>query len=396
MAYITQSNLRDITYRYKLPETLTGQLYKKKIDFFNKNDRKRLLLIRKLIDNTSKLMIGSWKEIKPKTSKDLVFESNPSYHFSMSCELLNKDYENFYIPKEILEKGDEKINEFKKWFKSTKHLLDGKVDVFEYRWHNKWNFHVNVKKIYIENSGVSMFENQSIKQIEAEINFLLKEAQHLTDNYPAVIKKYGKFAKQNLSRKAVKDNDTGMNDKEIREILLKLEFDVKDPLKQLLVNWYRAKQSPELKFDGKILDQLGFKACPRCASAGYVNKDKQKKVEKEVFERSLVNQKNPRIPSHEITRGLVSRNLSVIEMAAIRNMTATTIVNHLEKISIDFGTELIEYLRPTKEVLTLVAGAIHLTKGVKRSEIFEFLESRIDYTQINLALIFLGSEHKAN
>ena len=40
-----------------------------------------------------------------------------------------------------------------------------------------------------------MFENQSIKQIEAEIDFLLKEAQHLTDNYPAVIKKYGKFAK---------------------------------------------------------------------------------------------------------------------------------------------------------------------------------------------------------
>lgn len=396
MAYITQSNLRDITYRYKLPEILTGQLYKKKIDLFNKNDRKRLLLIRKLIGNTSELMTGSWKKIKPNTSKDLVFESNPSYHFSMSCELLHKDYENFYIPIEILEKGDEKINEFKQWFKSTKHLLDGKVEIFEYRWQKKWNFQVNVKKIYVENSGVSIFENQSIKQIEAEIDFLLKEAQHVTDNYPTVIKKYGKFAKQNLSRKVVKDNDTGISDREIREILLKLEFDVKNPLKQLLVNWYRAKQNPELKFDGKILDQLGFKACPRCASAGFVHEDIQKEVENEVCERSLVNQKNPRIPSHEITRDLVSRKLSIIEMASIRNMTATTIVNHLEKISIDFGTELIEYLRPTKEVLTLVAGAIHLTKGVKRSEIFEFLDNKIDYTQINLALIFLSYEHKTN
>lgn len=266
MAYITQSNLRDITYRYKLPEILTGQLYKKQIDLFNKNDRKRLLLIRKLIDNTSELMTGSWKEIKPNTSKDLVFESNPSYHFSMSCELLHKDYENFYIPIEILEKGDEKINEFKKWFKSTKHLLDGKVEIFEYRWQKKWNFQVNVKKIYVENSGVSMFENQSIKQIEAEIDFLLKEAQHLTDNYPKVIKKYGKFAKQNLSKKAFKDNDTGISDREILEILLKLEFDVKNPLKQLLVNWYRAKQNPELNFDAKILDQLGFKSCPVCSS----------------------------------------------------------------------------------------------------------------------------------
>ena len=266
MAYITQSNLRDITYRYKLPETLTGQLYKKKIDFFNKNDRKRLLLIRKLIDNTSKLMIGSWKEIKPKTSKDLVFESNPSYHFSMSCELLNKDYENFYIPKEILVKGDEEINEFKKWFKSTKHLLDGKVDVFEYRWHNKWNFHVNVKKIYIENSGVSIFENQSIKQIEAEIDFLLKEAQDLTVNYPDIIKKYGKFAKEGLSRKTYTKNDTGFSDLEIREVLLKLEMEIKNPLRRLLVNWYRAKQNPELNFDAKILDQLGFKSCPVCSS----------------------------------------------------------------------------------------------------------------------------------
>ena len=273
MAYITQSNLRDITYRYKLPEILTGQLYKKKIDLFNKNDRKRLLLIRKLIDNTSELMTGSWKEIIPNTSKDLVFESNPSYHFSMSCELLHKDYENFYIPIEILEKGDKKINEFKKWFKSTKHLLDGKVEIFEYRWQKKWNFQVNVKKIYVENSGVTIFENQSIKQIEAEIDFLLKEAQHLTDSYPTVIRKYGKFAKQNLSRKVFKDNDTGISGKEIREILLKLEFDVKNPLKKLLVNWYRAKQNPELKFDGKLLDQLGFKACSVCSSKHRIDKN---------------------------------------------------------------------------------------------------------------------------
>ena len=199
-----------------------------------------------------------------------------------------------------------------------------------------------------------------------------------------------------MSRKAVKDNDTGINDKEIREILLKLEFDVKDPLKQLLVNWYRAKQNPELKFDGKILDQLGFKACPRCASAGFVHKDKQKKVEKEVFERSLVNQKNPRIPSHEITRDLVSRNLSIMEMASIRDMTATTIVNHIEKISIDFGIELVEYLKPSKEVLTQIAGAMHLTNSVSKKEIFEFLDRKVDYNQISLAMIFLSLEHKTN
>jgi hypothetical protein len=266
MAFITQSNLRDITYRYKLPETLKGQLYKKKIDFFNKNDRNRLLLIRKLIDNTSKLMTGSWKEIKPKNSRDLVFESNPSCHFSMSCELLNNDYENFYIPKEILDKGDEKTNEFKKWFKSNKHLLDGKADVFEYRWRAKWNFSVNVKKIYIENSGISMFENISIKQVETNIDFLLKEAQELIDTYPAIIKKYGKFAKESLSRKTYTNNDTVFSDLEIREVLLKLEIEIKEPLRRLLVNWYRAKQNPELNFDIKILDQLGFKSCPVCSS----------------------------------------------------------------------------------------------------------------------------------
>lgn len=59
-----------------------------------------------------------------------------------------------------------------------------------------------------------------------------------------------------------------------------------------------------------------------------------------------------------------------IEMAVVRNLNVKTIVNHLESISINYGVELIEYLRPTKEVLTQVAGAMHLTKGVKRSDIF--------------------------
>lgn len=57
-------------------------------------------------------------------------------------------------------------------------------------------------------------------------------------------------------------------------------------------------------------------------------------------------------------------------MAVVRNLNVKTIVNHLESISINYGVELIEYLRPTKEVLTQVAGAMHLTKGVKRSDIF--------------------------
>jgi superfamily II DNA helicase RecQ len=295
-------------------------------------------------------MTGSWKEIKPKTSKDLVFESNPSYHFSMSCELLNKDYENFYIPKEILEKGDGKINEFKKWFKSTKHLLDGKVDVFEYRWHNKWNFHVNVKKIYIENSGVSIFENQSVKQIETEIDFLLKAAQDLTVNYPAIIKKYGKFAKESLSRKTYTKNDTGFSDLEIREVLLKLEIEIKDPLRRLLVNWYRTKQNPELNFDAKILDQLGFKSCPVCSSK---IKTEKYVVESQDTTELLFNEL--RKLRYEISKGspaylvFSDKTLREISLKAPTTLDEFARINGVGPVKVDsFGKIFIDFIKAFK------------------------------------------------
>jgi hypothetical protein len=51
---------------------------------------------------------------------------------------------------------------------------------------------------------------------------------------------------------------------EIKEFLKKYDVQFKIPAKDLLIEYFRVKFNPELKFEGKLLEQLVFKLCGLC------------------------------------------------------------------------------------------------------------------------------------
>ena len=394
MAFITQSKLKEITYRYKIPVGSFVELYKSKITILDGVEQNKLLQIRCIMEGIDEINLELFEKIAQSRSKKLVYDSNPSYHKNYNCKLLMADYENFYIPDEIISRGDKFIEDFKSWFKENRNLLNKDESAFEMRWNLQWGFPLSIKALREKNTGFVLFEDFSIEQLENKIDSLLINAKIFSRKYPLIIKNYGKYAKKSLSKNNFKPIIEGYDVIEIKKVLQSYVEEIQEPLVRLLISWIRAKFNPQLKFDDGLLNRLGFKPCPRCSKLGFIQRNIQKKALSEVSKKVILKNKEARTPSYEYTRELVIRNLSISEMATIRNVTVKTIVNHLETISINCGVELIEYLRPSKEVLTQVAGAIHLTKGTKRSEIFEFLDGRIDYTEINLALMFLFSTEK--
>lgn len=274
MAYITLSKLKEITFRYDILVDSFIQLYKSKISILDKVEQKRLLQIRSIIEGLDEMNVESFKKIDRTRSKMLVYDSNPCYHRDCNCKLLIADYENFYIPDEIITRGDKSIKAFKTWFKANRNLLNRDQEAFEMRWKLKWGFTLSIKALRETNSGFVSFDNLSSEQLEKKIDSLLLNAKRFSLKNSLIINKYGKYAKKSLSKKSFNPVIEGYDVFEIKEVLQTYVNEIQEPLVQLLISWYRSKKNPELKFEGKILDQLGFKPCPACSSKHRIEKDK--------------------------------------------------------------------------------------------------------------------------
>jgi hypothetical protein len=266
MAYITQSKLKEITYRYKIPVGSFVELYKSKITILDGVEQNKLLQIRCIIEGIDEINLELFEKIAPSRSKKLVYDSKPSYHNNCNCKLLMADYENFYIPDEIISRGDMSIEDFKSWFKTNRNVLNKDEGTFEMRWNLKWGFPLSIKALRQKNTGFVLFDNLTSEQLENKIDAILVDAKRYARKYPFIIPKYGKYAKKSLDKKTFAPYVEGFEIKEVKSILQAYVNEIQDPLMRLLISWYRAKQNPELNFDTKILDQLGFKSCPVCSS----------------------------------------------------------------------------------------------------------------------------------
>jgi hypothetical protein len=288
MAYITISNSLKILKNldFEAIGDFGGDVYVKPIYFFSKYEENNLLFLKQLLKNPEKFIKEYYVPIVVTDNFKYVYEgTQPAYHFYSGCDRLISNYKNFEIPEEIRKRSKEEILRFRKWFKVNEYLLE-KPEIFAARLHLAFNVMVNPKEIDYANSGVEVKENLNLEELEKRINQYLSDAgvffRSANEEKKEILRKYQKYTFLAYTSKKLKNNTTPFDDQTIKNILKQYDIRFKRPVKELLIEYYRIKHNPDLKFEGQLLEQLGFKPCAACqqekkSSAAYPTKSENKK-----------------------------------------------------------------------------------------------------------------------
>lgn len=296
--YITKSNANRILRKVDLRkvECKDGEIYKHKLYMFSKYEEHQLLAYKALMEDLGEFIKDYYEPLYFEEEEDTyqwVYEkkSDPVYHLNPSCERLHSDYENYKIPMAIRYLGIEdegkrtgkkrltsqeeemvksNVRSYRNWFEVNRHYLDeDKLEVF--LMHLNIVFQLNppirtIEPFKLANSGIEIIEND-INELERKIDLLIKESGryfYADKKNTAILRCYGKRAHLGYKDEPLSDNDTGYDDKTVKEFLRDYDQRFKQPLKDLLKAYYRVKYNPELKMDHNLLGRLGFRVCHIC------------------------------------------------------------------------------------------------------------------------------------
>jgi hypothetical protein len=270
MAFITYANLKRIVRSIDPKEVESaGSVYVRPIYCFNWYEKQQLLLFKRLLSEPDLLIEEVFTSFKKKDKMELISEDTPpAYHLGWDCTNLHSDYEDYKIPKEIKNKGKDAIKEFRQWFKANEDLLEDPA-AFSMRMYHKWRIRNTLEKVVYENSGSVEVHNLSLKEITDTIDDLLKlsaKMYHSSDDCRIVISKMSRYAYLGLSNEPLERNDTSIPNATVKEILKEYELQIKQPLKNLLRQYYMMFLNDQLDFDVKLLDRVGFKPCSNCCN----------------------------------------------------------------------------------------------------------------------------------
>lgn len=269
MAYITLSNSKRLLRSIDLKqfENLAGQVYKKDIYFLSSREKSILIGIRELLKDPNNFAIEFYKPIEVVDSfKYVIEEHQPAYHSDNSCSRLQSNFKNFEIPEEIKAKGPDGVKAFRQWFKANLHLLD-KPDAFVARLQSQWGIVTNPKAIDYSNSGAEDYSNLNLEELEIKIDEILRAAgKYFKDNpeEQGLIKRYGKLTFLAYVHGDIYKNDTGLNDQELKDFLKYYDQTFKQPIKELLLQYYRVLYNFHMTFEGSLLEKFGFRSCTFC------------------------------------------------------------------------------------------------------------------------------------
>ena len=273
MPYITKSNARKILEKIELtPTHFQGKdIYERKIYCFNALERTKLL--QHLLFYSEPDSIIGYVKIKSQDNFRFVFEGGQSaYHDRPDCEKMTGAFFNVEVPNQIKKAGEDKIIEFRNWFK--------KEEIKKLYLNNKKDFLIQLRKefsddtlttpieISFDNSGVEEIENLDLIGLISEIEYLIaaaadsfKGSDELTKKIIILFDKKTHLASKDAE---IPGNHFGIPDDQLRMILREYEGSFKLPLMALLKQYYRVKYNPDLQFKGKLLEQLGFRKCSKC------------------------------------------------------------------------------------------------------------------------------------
>lgn len=274
MAYITVSNSKKLIRKLdevKL-DSVAESIYKRDIYFFSKRESANLKGIRELFRDLENFVLVYYNPIVVVDSYRYVFpENQPAYHKDETCGRLNSNFRNIEVPLPIREKGVDEVKKFREWYNSTQFKEDDPKD-YIYKLQLKFPYvgEINPKTIDYNNSGVELKKDYSLEELEKEIDDILIKADNYFNDNPNLrdlIYRYQKMTFLAYIDGALKNNRSGLNDEQLKSFLRSYEQSFKTPIKERLIEYYRIKFNPEMKFEGSLLDKLGFRPCHGCLNA---------------------------------------------------------------------------------------------------------------------------------
>ena len=288
MAYITNFNFRRILQGIRINDEDVGctrdvfdGLIKNDsfwVDIFNKFEKRSLLFFMEcMMDPNIIKNLQSFKGIgQREDTYTYVYEiQQPCYHLNPECEYLHSSYENYYIPKEIREKGSDTVIEYRSWFNENRELFEKKLEkkdfeTLEYR--IKMKFDVKVEEKELEkavsraNSGVGVMYN-NLDEIKVAIKDMVDKMidyENQSPRYKTILYHYRKRAYLGTKDEPIEGIKMSYSSDDIKFVLREFEENYKAPLTELLQTYYRIKYNPDLEFEQSVLEKLGFRKCSFC------------------------------------------------------------------------------------------------------------------------------------
>jgi hypothetical protein len=194
--------------------------------------------------------------------------AKPAYHTGNDCVRLLSNFKNFEIPDQVRTKGEQAVTEFREWFKTVQNIFNEKPVIFEALLFSRYGIQSNVREVDYINSGAEEKENLDLPELERRIDGLLTEAGRYFNEQDKVqqnlIRRFGKLTFLAYINKEIYSNDSGLSDDDLKVFLRSYDIKFKKPIKALLKEYYRVLYNPEMKFEGQLLEALGFRPCGSC------------------------------------------------------------------------------------------------------------------------------------
>ena len=258
--YITMANAKamyDGIDLQKLGNVDTDQVFSADLSkILSANEQRWLVAARMLYEDFALFIEHAYSKDR-RTSDGLRFarkKAPPAYHLDHRCDNLHSDFEEFLIPVEVDSRGDAEVERFRAWFLKHEELLARNPDAFiaraviEFRLNGPKSMELVIKP----NSGVTEVRNVRLDTINAKIGMLLRDAEKLRSEHHGAIRSY----------------ELQWRQREPDEPLIGVEAEwvaLKKSIKQELRTYFQVRFNPELRFEGRLLEQIGFRPCSVCA-----------------------------------------------------------------------------------------------------------------------------------
>jgi hypothetical protein len=271
MSFITISNSKKLIRKIDEQQfdKIAESIYKRDAYFFSSREDANLKGIRELFKDLENFILVYYKPIEIRDSYRFVFpETQPAYHKDDSCDRLKSSFSNIEVPIEIQEKGPNEVIKFRQWYLSTDFDKDNPKDYIE-KVQKEFIYvgPINPRSITYENSGVDEKKDYTLEELEKEIDDILNKCEAYFNDNPNIrniIYRYQKLTFLGYIDGALKNNNSGLSDEQLKSFLRSYDQTFKRPVKERLVEYYRIKFNPEMQFEGELLEKLGFRHCSHC------------------------------------------------------------------------------------------------------------------------------------
>jgi acetone carboxylase gamma subunit len=298
MAYMTEFSFQKLISEVDIKVKITKELFLKEIypdgqlyDILNDVERKYLFKYAMLLKDEEAFVTNYYKYVpeEPDTEQ-LVFSEGGKikYHIDSECEMLRKDFKDFYIPEEIRNLGSDAVCEFRNWFKQNgfKEKLENEmisIGKIIREFNNKYVPKYRLNPLD-ENSGILVVQKTNSSNMVIEDSF---DVLTFRETLEVLLKKFSnhfivyeaqKVAKHSYLINSHKDEilkklkeilpKTPITDKNYDKIIEDLRF-ANQILRQIInhlktyIKWtYDFKNK---SFESVTLEDFGLECCKACS-----------------------------------------------------------------------------------------------------------------------------------